>query len=64
MLTYRDCGSTFLFTEGEQEFFAAKGLTSPVRCRDCRATRKRQHSSYDDGSNYRTSERSASAGEG
>ena len=26
-ITCRDCGSTFVFTVGEQEFFAEKGFT-------------------------------------
>lgn len=40
-LTCRDCGQEFIFTAGEQEFFAEKGFTNePTRCRDCRNTRK------------------------
>ena len=40
-LTCRDCGSTFVFTAGEQEFYASKGLQhDPVRCPACRANRK------------------------
>jgi CxxC-x17-CxxC domain-containing protein len=36
-----DCGNSFSFTTGEQEFFAMKGFTNkPTRCNDCRATRK------------------------
>ena len=38
-----DCGATFTFSAGEQEFFASKGLTSdPKRCISCRAARKTQ----------------------
>ena len=38
----RDCGQSFLFTVGEQEFFASKGFTNkPSRCPDCRAANKR-----------------------
>ena len=37
----RDCGRDFIFTAGEQEFYASKGLQNdPVRCPDCRAVRK------------------------
>ena len=37
----RDCGQTFTFTTGEQEFFASRGFTNePSRCPDCRAERK------------------------
>ena len=40
-LTCRDCGGSFIFTAGEQEFYASKGLQNdPVRCPSCRATRK------------------------
>jgi CxxC-x17-CxxC domain-containing protein len=40
-LTCRDCGWTFTFTAGEQEFFAQKGFTNyPSRCAECRAARK------------------------
>ena len=40
-LTCRDCGGSFVFTAGEQEFYASKGLQNdPVRCPSCRATRK------------------------
>jgi CxxC-x17-CxxC domain-containing protein len=45
-LTCRDCGQDFLFTVGEQEFFASRGLTNkPSRCPECRAARKQQQSS-------------------
>jgi CxxC-x17-CxxC domain-containing protein len=41
MLTCRDCGQEFIFTAGEQEFFATKGLTNaPSRCPSCRKARK------------------------
>src|SRR5258708_20586287 len=40
-LTCRDCGTSFIFSEREQEFFAQKGFTNePSRCPDCRAARK------------------------
>ena len=40
-LTCRDCSNTFLFTGGEQEFYASKGLQNePVRCPPCRSARK------------------------
>lgn len=41
-LTCRDCGTTFTFTEGEQEFYASKQLSAPQRCKDCRNQRKSQ----------------------
>lgn len=40
-LTCRDCGREFVFTQGEQEFYAQKGFTNqPSRCPECRASRK------------------------
>ena len=42
-LTCKDCGSEFIFTEGEQAFYAEKGFENdPVRCADCRRSRKAQ----------------------
>lgn len=41
----RDCNSEFIFTIGEQEFFASHNLTNtPTRCPSCRAARKGQAS--------------------
>ncbi len=41
-LTCRDCGEPFVFSSGEQAFFASKGLTNdPQRCASCRAAAKR-----------------------
>lgn len=40
-LTCRDCGAPFVFTAGEQEFYAEKGFTNqPSRCADCRRAAK------------------------
>ncbi len=40
-LTCRDCGVDFVFTAGEQEFYAQKGFTNePTRCPACRRSRK------------------------
>lgn len=37
----KDCGNEFVFTEGEQAFYAEKGFTNePVRCAECRKARK------------------------
>jgi CxxC-x17-CxxC domain-containing protein len=41
-LACRDCGEAFIFSGGEQRFFAEKGLTNiPQRCPTCRANAKR-----------------------
>lgn len=43
VLTCRDCGAEFLFSENEQNFYAEKGFTNePQRCPECRAARKNQ----------------------
>jgi CxxC-x17-CxxC domain-containing protein len=40
-LTCVECGTTFVFTAGEQAFYAERGFTNePKRCPDCRAQRK------------------------
>lgn len=37
----RECGKKFVFTAGEQEFYAKKGfLNDPVRCSACRRARR------------------------
>jgi CxxC-x17-CxxC domain-containing protein len=42
-LVCRDCGITFVFTAGEQEFYQEKGLLhAPQRCPSCRANRRRE----------------------
>jgi CxxC-x17-CxxC domain-containing protein len=42
-LVCRDCGITFVFTAGEQEFYQSKGLMhDPQRCPACRANRRRE----------------------
>ena len=40
-LVCRDCGAEFVFTAGEQEFYAQTGFQNePVRCKACRDARK------------------------
>lgn len=37
----KDCNKEFIFTEGEQAFYAEKGFENePVRCPDCRKKKK------------------------
>lgn len=48
-LKCKDCGADFIFTEGEQAFYAEKGFENePQRCAECRKARKqqRQNESY------------------
>jgi CxxC-x17-CxxC domain-containing protein len=44
-LACRDCGMDFVFTAGEQQFYASKGFVNePTRCPGCRQARKTQMS--------------------
>ena len=50
-LTCRECGATFTFTTGEQEFYKSRGLLNePARCPDCRTARRRTGSGSSSGS--------------
>ena len=41
VLICRDCGAEFVFTSGEQQFYAEKGFQNePVRCKACRDAKK------------------------
>jgi CxxC-x17-CxxC domain-containing protein len=41
VLVCRECNKEFLFSAGEQAFYAEKGFQNePTRCRNCRASRK------------------------
>lgn len=41
VLICKDCGKQFVWTAGEQEFYAEKGFANePTRCKECRAARK------------------------
>ena len=40
-LICKDCGEEFIFSAGEQEFYAEKGFVNePQRCKSCRDARK------------------------
>ncbi len=40
-LVCKECGAEFVFTAGEQEFYAEKGFEhEPQRCKSCRIARK------------------------
>ena len=64
-LTCRDCGTSFVFTSSEQEFYASKGFTNePSRCPNCRAARKASRGGgsyssggYSSGSSYERRDR-------
>ena len=43
-LICEDCSAEFVFTAGEQEFYAEKGLTNkPKRCPECRKKRRQKN---------------------
>ena len=43
-ITCRDCGSEFIFSVGEQEFYKEKGFDNePTRCISCRRAKKEQN---------------------
>lgn len=49
-LICKDCGKEFVFTEGEQQFYAEKGFTNePTRCKECRAAKKARYNNGSDG---------------
>ena len=57
VLTCRECRQAFVFSAGEQEFFASRGFTNePSRCPDCRAARRtdRGGGGYSSGGGYTT----------
>lgn len=52
-LTCKDCGATFTFTVGEQQFYAEKGFTNePARCPDCRKAKKASSQKSFNGGGY------------
>lgn len=54
----RDCGTDFVFTAREQQFFADKGFTNaPVRCQACRVKRKQNPSGPGGGPSQSTGDR-------
>ena len=49
-----DCGAEFVFTAGEQMFFADKGFKhEPKRCKPCKARRSQNHQGSGGGSYQR-----------
>lgn len=49
-ITCKDCGSGFIFSVRDQQFYAEKGFENePQRCRDCRSARKTQRAATSGG---------------
>ena len=51
-LTCRDCGQSFAFTASEQDFYAQRGFSNPLRCPSCRASRKAARGDSGGGGGY------------
>ncbi len=51
-LACRDCGQSFTFTSGEQEFYASRGFSEPSRCPSCRQARKAERGGGDSYGSY------------
>ncbi len=47
-LVCKDCGQEFIFTARDQEFYAEKGFSNPVRCKECRIARKAERNNRND----------------
>lgn len=46
-LVCKDCGAEFVWTAGEQEFYAQKGFqNAPVRCKACRDAKKQRNNQF------------------
>jgi hypothetical protein len=48
-ITCSDCGKTFTFSEGEQDFYQQKNMSDPKRCKECRQAKKEQRGGGDRG---------------
>ncbi len=47
IITCKDCNNEFVFSAGEQQFYAEKGFQNkPVRCKECRIIKKQQKNNY------------------
>lgn len=51
-LNCRDCKQPFVFTVGEQKFFAERQFTPPTRCKACRQARKAAKDAETNGGGY------------
>lgn len=45
-LVCTDCGGSFEFSDSEQQAFAARGFSTPKRCRTCRAAKRRRQANH------------------
>ena len=62
-LRCRDCGTEFVFTAGEQAFYAEKGFTNrPSRCPSCRSSYKQRRDTGNSAGSYGGGDRSYDRG--
>jgi len=54
-LNCRDCKLPFVFTAGEQKFFAERQFTPPTRCKSCRQIRKQNKDAEAQGGTFNPS---------
>jgi CxxC-x17-CxxC domain-containing protein len=55
-LTCKDCGTQFVFTAREQQFFAERGFMNlPARCKTCRQARRAHGATGETGRSARPS---------
>ena len=47
-ITCTDCGRTFVWTQGEQQFYTKLGYPPPKHCPGCRAELKRKRREYEE----------------
>lgn len=56
-ITCVDCGTDFVFTAREQEFYAEKGFNNePKRCKACRDKRKAERNAHAQENNKESNE--------
>ena len=47
-----DCGQSFTFAAGDQEFYKERGFSEPKRCNSCRQARKNSRNNNNNRGNY------------
>lgn len=45
-ITCEDCGKTFIFSVGEQQFYKERHLREPKRCKECAKKRRMKFLNY------------------
>jgi len=58
-ITCLKCGEEFVFTAGEQEWYAERNLTEPKYCSTCRAERKKAREAMNHNSEQKQDKKAA-----